>query len=126
MNTKEQILQMVKDGDIDINEGVKLLEALGIVNNPTPTNAKSKLRIVVDSADGDKVRINVPTSLLKAGVDIASKLNINGNPVDMKGIDMDMIMQAIEDGSSGEIVDIDTKDGDTVKCKCQSLFSQVR
>lgn len=115
MNTKEQILQMVKDGDIDINEGVKLLEALGISNNPSPTNAKSKLRIVVDSADGDKVRINVPTSLLKAGVDIASKLNINGNPVDMKGIDMNMIMQAIEDGSSGEIVDIDTKDGDTVK-----------
>ena len=48
-------------------------------------------------------------------MDIASKLNINGNPIDMKGIDMDMIMQAIEDGSSGEIVDIDTKDGDTVK-----------
>lgn len=115
MNTKEQILQMVKDGDIDINEGVKLLDALGLSNPTTPSNTKSKLRIVVDSADGDKVRINVPTSLLKAGVDIASKLNINGNPIDMKGVDMDMILQAIEDGSSGEIVDIDTKDGDTVK-----------
>lgn len=117
MNTKEQILQMVKDGDISIDEAAKLLEALDV----TPTQslktnyAKQKLRVIVDSANGDTVRINVPLSLIKAGVNLATQLNVNGQPIDMKGVDMDMIMKAIEDGATGEIVDIQTSDGDNVK-----------
>ena len=108
MNTKEQILQMVKDGDINIEEAAKLLEAL---ETPTqsvvrPQNSKQKLRILVDSANGDTVRINVPISLIKAGVNLASQLNVNGQPIDMKGVDMDLVMKAIEDGETGEIVDM--------------------
>jgi len=117
MNTKEQILQMVKDGDINIEEAAKLLEAL---DTPTQTvvksqNSKQKLRILVDSTNGDTVRINVPISLIKAGVNLASQLNVNGQPIDMKGVDMDLVMKAIEDGETGEIVDIQTSDGDNVR-----------
>jgi hypothetical protein len=117
MNTKEQILQMVKDGDINIEEAAKLLEAL---DAPTPNvvraqNSKQKLRILVDSANGDTVRINVPISLIKAGVNLASQLNVNGQPIDMKGVDMDMVKKAIEDGETGEIVDIQTSDGENVR-----------
>lgn len=117
MNTKEQILQMVKDGDISIEEATKLLEALDAPTPSTlkPRNSKQKLRILVDSANGDTVRINVPISLLKAGVNLASQLNVNGQPIDMKGVDMDMVMKAIEDGETGEIVDIQTSDGENVK-----------
>lgn len=117
MNTKERILQMVKDGDINIEEAAKLLEAL---ETPTqsvvsPQNSKQKLRILVDSANGDTVRINVPISLIKAGVNLASQLNVNGQPIDMKGVDMDLVMKAIEDGETGEIVDIQTSDGENVR-----------
>lgn len=117
MNTKEQILQMVKDGDINIEEAAKLLEAL---ETPTqsvvrPQNSKQKLRILVDSANGDTVRINVPISLIKAGVNLASQLNVNGQPIDMKGVDMDMVMKAIEEGETGEIVDVQTSDGENVR-----------
>lgn len=117
MNTKEQILHMVKDGDISIDEATKLLDALDV----TPTqalktnNLRQKLRVIVDSANGDTVRINVPLSLIKAGVNLATQLNINGQPIDMKGVDMDMIIKAIEDGATGEIVDIQTSNGDNVK-----------
>lgn len=117
MNTKEQILQMVKDGDINIEEASKLLEALD--GTPVQTlksnNSKQKLRVIVDSANGDTVRINVPISLIKAGVNLATQLNVNGQPIDMKGVDMDLILKAIDDGATGEIVDIQTSDGDNVK-----------
>ena len=117
MNTKEQILQMVKDGDINIEEAAKLLDAL---ETPTHTvtrtlNTKQKLRVLVDSSNGDTVRINIPIALIKAGVNLASQFNVNGKPLDMKGVDMDMVMKAIGDGESGEIVDIQTSDGENVK-----------
>ena len=117
MNTKEQILQMVKDGDITIEDATKLLEALDtpVTNVSRPSNGKQKLRILVDSKDGDTVRINVPISLIKAGVNLASQINVNGQSIDMKGVDLDMVMKAIEDGETGEIVDIQTSDGENVR-----------
>lgn len=117
MNTKEQILQMVKDGDINIEEASKLLEALESTPNQAlkSRNSKQKLRVLVDSKNGDTVRINMPLSLIKAGVNLASQLNVNGQHIDMKGVDMDIIMKAIEDGETGEIVDIQTSDGENVK-----------
>lgn len=117
MNTKEQILQMVKDGDINIEEASKLLEALDVspVQTIKSNNSKQKLRVIVDSANGDTVRINVPISLIKAGVNLATQLNVNGQPIDMKGVDMELILKAIDDGATGEIVDIQTSDGDNVK-----------
>ena len=39
----------------------------------------------------------------------------DGNPIDMKGVDVDMIMAAIEEGATGEIVNIESADGDVVK-----------
>jgi hypothetical protein len=125
MNSKEQILQMVKDGTITVEDGIKLLEALGMQNAPTPPVApvinvnpaggRKMLRVVVDSAKGDVVRINVPTSLVKAGLNLSNQLKVDGNPIDMKGVDVDMIMAAIEEGATGEIVNVESADGDVVK-----------
>ena len=125
MNSKEQILQMVKDGTISVEDGLKLLEALGLQNAPTPptppvinvnpAGGRKMLRVVVDSAKGDVVRINVPTSLVKAGLNLSNSLKVDGNPIDMKGVDVDMIMAAIEEGATGEIVNVESADGDIVK-----------
>lgn len=125
MNSKEQILQMVKEGTITVEDGIKLLEALGVQGNPTqsvqpvinvnPAGGRKMLRVTVDSAKGDVVRINVPTSLVKAGLNLSNQLKIDGNPVDMKGVDVDMIMAAIEEGATGEIVNVESAEGDVVK-----------
>lgn len=119
MNSKAKILEMVKDGIIDVQEGVKLLEAINEPSEPTALQKKktqaSMLRVLVDSADGDKVRVNVPLSLIKAGVDLSKSINIGGESLDTKGIDLDLILQAIEEGATGEIVDIVSEDGDIVK-----------
>lgn len=125
MNSKEQILQMVKEGTITVEDGIKLLEALGAqgaqtqsvqpVINVNPAGGRKMLRVTVDSAKGDVVRINVPTSLVKAGLNLSNQLKIDGNPVDMKGVDVDMIMAAIEEGATGEIVNVESAEGDVVK-----------
>lgn len=125
MNSKEQILQMVKEGTITVEDGIKLLEALGTqstqtqsvqpVINVNPAGGRKMLRVTVDSAKGDVVRINVPTSLVKAGLNLSNQLKIDGNPVDMKGVDVDMIMAAIEEGATGEIVNVESAEGDIVK-----------
>lgn len=125
MNSKEQILQMVKDGTISVEDGLKLLEALGAQNAPTspvtpvinvnPAGGRKMLRVVVDSAKGDVVRINVPTSLVKAGMNLSNQFKVNGTAIDMKGVDVDMIIAAIEEGATGEIVNVESADGDVVK-----------
>jgi len=74
------------------------------------------LRIKVLSAQGDKVRVNLPFGLLKAlsgaGVDIAAQYS----GVDaLKGIDMEKILEMVENGTVGKIVEVESADGDTVE-----------
>lgn len=112
------ILEMVRDGVITAEEGQKLMEALQTNQAPQRTEVKAitKRRMVhisVDSCDGDRVRVNVPTSLIKAGVDLAGKMNIP--QLKEQNIDLDMVVQAIQDDFEGELVNVESADGDIVK-----------
>lgn len=73
------------------------------------------LRIRVNSAQGDKVRVNLPFSLLKAlagsGVTVAQ---FTGNDA-MKQIDLEQILVLVENGTVGKIVEIESAEGDTVE-----------
>ena len=77
------------------------------------------LRIVVDSADGDKVRVNLPMSLFKAMRSSNGDFNsvqLNGHTIlDMKGVDWDSICSMIENGVIGKLVEVDSSDGDRVE-----------
>lgn len=121
MDTKEQILQMVKEGTLSVEEGVKLLQAMEtpievIDNKNIISKGTGKfLRVLVDSAEGDRVRVNIPLSLVKAGVNLSQQFKINGVDMDMHGVDIDMIMKAVEDGELGEIVNVDSANGDVVR-----------
>lgn len=74
------------------------------------------LRIKVLSAQGDKVRVNLPFGLLKAlsgtGVDIAAR--VSGMDA-LKGIDMDQILTLVENGTVGKLVEVESAQGDTVE-----------
>lgn len=74
------------------------------------------LRIYVNSADGDRVRVNLPMSLVKValelGVDVAPNLGGNGA---MKNIDLGKILDLVERGMIGKIVEVESSDGDTVE-----------
>ena len=74
------------------------------------------LRIKVDSADGDRVRVNLPFPLIRAlsgtGIDIAAQYS--GMDA-LKGIDMEAILKLVENGTIGKIVEVESSDGDTVE-----------
>lgn len=71
------------------------------------------LRIRVDTCDGDKIRVNLPMTLVKVslgtGIDIVS--------VDaMKNIDWNQIVSIAENGTIiGKIVEVETCDGDYIE-----------
>jgi len=75
---------------------------------------KMILKIIVDSTDGDKVRINLPISLVRIMLDGgASMPEINGNEA-LKNVKWDQIFALIDQGVIGKLVEIDSSDGDKV------------
>ena len=74
------------------------------------------LRVRVDSAEGDKVTVNLPMGLVKAGIAMGMKMpQINGGKVNLEGIDLEEIMRLVEAGMVGELVTVESADGDHVR-----------
>lgn len=73
------------------------------------------LRIIVNSSDGDKVRVNLPMTLVKAGLEIGMNMpQVNGKE-SLKGIDFDQIIHLVEQGVVGKLVEVESSDGDLVE-----------
>ncbi len=76
------------------------------------------LRVKVLTVAGDKVRVNLPMSLVKVcmeiGVDVVP--NMGGeNAAVLKSIDMNKVVEMVEKGLIGKLVEIETAEGDTVE-----------
>ena len=72
------------------------------------------LTINISSVDGDKIKINLPVSIIKLCLDTGKKLpNINGND-SLNNIDFNQIFMMIEAGVIGKLIEIESSDGDTV------------
>ena len=76
------------------------------------------LRVKVHSADGDKVRVNVPMTLVKVcmeiGVDVVPGM-AGEQGEKLKSIDLEKVVQMVEQGLIGKLVDIETSDGDYIE-----------
>lgn len=76
---------------------------------------KLVLKIKILSSDGDKVNVNIPLPLVKvcieSGMDIPQ---VSGN-INISSIDFKQIYKLIEQGVVGELVSIESADGDIVK-----------
>lgn len=73
------------------------------------------LRIVVDSHDGDKVRVNLPMALVQVALEIGMEMpQVNGNEA-LKSIDLRHILELVKQGVVGNLVEVDSADGDTVR-----------
>lgn len=72
------------------------------------------LKIIVDSTDGDKVRVNIPMQILKLCLESGMKMpQINDNEV-LKSIDFTQIIALVEQGVIGKLVEVESADGDKV------------
>lgn len=115
---KEQrmkILEMLAAGTINAAEAEQLLKAIDDTPSRAVTkHALKKVVILVDSQDGDNVRINLPlefVNLLKG-----NKFNVDFDDYD---IDVDALIDLINSGVVGELVNIKSSDGDTVLIKVE-------
>ena len=75
-------------------------------------------RARIDTADGDKIRVNFPMTLVKLcmeiGVDVVP--NMTGSNAEMiRNIDMKKVVQMVEMGLIGKLVEIESADGDTIE-----------
>lgn len=115
-----KVLELLSKGIINSDDAEKLLAAIGgsekeqINAEVVTSNAKKTpfrmLKIFVDSNDGDNVRIQIPiefAKLLKS-----NKFNVNLSETD---IDIDALLEMINAGVVGEIVSVDSADGDKVR-----------
>lgn len=76
---------------------------------------KMLLKISVNSSDGDTVKVNLPLSLVKAGLEIGMQMpQISGNDA-LKDIDFKSILLAAESGVVGKLVEVKSADGDVVE-----------
>ena len=76
------------------------------------------LRVKVLSADGDKVRLNLPMRLVKIAMEIGVDVvpNVGGDNAQMiKSIDMEKVVKMVEQGLVGKLVEIESADGDIVE-----------
>ena len=76
------------------------------------------LRVKVLSSQGDKVRVNLPMTLVKlameVGVDIVP--NMGGEHGEMlRSIDMEKVIRMVEQGLIGKLVEVESAQGDTVE-----------
>ena len=76
---------------------------------------KMMIRIIIDSADGDHVRVNLPVMLVKIAIDTGMSLPQVGNDEVMKSIDFVQIFNMIELGVIGNLVEIESGDGTVIK-----------
>lgn len=110
---KKIILEMLREGKISVEEAEQLLEKA----NPSESfddkpkikkpNSKRFLRVRVTEEDKVKANVNIPIALAEVGLNLIPKSKLM---VDGKKIDMDQILKLIEEGTEGELVNIDAED----------------
>ncbi|MBO1679741.1 helix-turn-helix domain-containing protein [Bittarella massiliensis (ex Durand et al. 2017)] len=73
------------------------------------------IKIIVDSDEGDRVRIKLPLSLVRIGLQIGLQIPQVGENPALKDLDFDKIFDLVEQGVIGRLVEVDTAKGEHVE-----------
>ena len=119
-----RVLKMVEEGKITADKAKELIDALGDEKGKDeiiiPKKYEDKfLRIKVLSHDGDKFNVQLPIKIIREVIRVTGKLPISTSIEGMESVNLDDLMNTIvaclDNEVMGEIVDVCSKDGDTVK-----------
>lgn len=121
---RRKILQMLKDGKISLDEADELLNSLDAsIDSAVPLrgakdSTKRFIKIEVNDKD-DNVKVNVPLSLAKIAMSLipkAAKAEMERAGIDPNSImNLDSIIEAAAQDAEGELVNVQSADGSTVK-----------
>ncbi len=105
--------------NVSLDELIRQKEDVEVARVVEPQLRKSvdqmMLKVVIDSGDGDKVRLNLPLSLIKTGMEIGMSMpEINGKAA-LNGIDLEKVMKLVDQGLVGKLIEIESADGDHVE-----------
>lgn len=119
MNDKLRILEMIESKTITAAEGAGLLKALETneIKAPATRNKKDAFKmfkIKVLSADGDKVNVQIPVEFAKVALQ-SGKGFMKVDQLEGLDLDVDQILEMVDSGMLGKIVDIESADGDIVE-----------
>jgi hypothetical protein len=113
-----EILKMVQSGQISAEEGATLLNTLKEDEEPrlgqepvARTQQPRRLRIRVSDLETgrNKVNIDLPWNLINVGMHMGARFT-------PEGIDLEEVMQALQAGTEGKIVDVeDAEDNERVE-----------
>jgi len=108
-----QVLQMIQNGKITAEEGVKLLESLE-KGNPKSTSGETGhvekknsaprwMRVVVTDLNTNKEKINIrlPANVVDAGYKMGARFGSS-----LQDSSSDQILQALQVGETGKIIDV--------------------
>ena len=73
------------------------------------------LRIVASAKDGDVARINLPLGLIEVAMESGMDLSQFAGNEALKTIDLNKIMDMIRQGAIGNLIEVESADGDSVK-----------
>lgn len=75
------------------------------------------MRVYVCTGDGTKVKLNLPMTLVKLGVEMGVNIapNIVGGVDALKDLDIGKIMDLVERGVIGKLVEVESADGTNVE-----------
>ena len=120
-----KILQMIQDGKLTAEEGIKLMESLERQEAPGGTTPPAGftggaggknqrwMRVRVTEVSTGKTRVNVrlPVSLINAGMKMGARF---GPEID--GIDANQLRQFVNSGETGQVFDVyDDEDGEHIE-----------
>ena len=100
----------------ELLEGKEALPAVRVLPPEQRKDIKDMiLRVTVDSAQGDKIRVNLPMALMEIAMEIGMEMpQINGNDA-LKGIDLKKVLEMVRLGFVGNLVEVDSADGDKIR-----------
>ena len=112
-----KILKMIEDNKISVEEGTRLLEALGKQKRKASDLREGEprwLRVRVTDVDSGKetIRVNLPIGLLNVGLRMGARFV----PDIEQELAMEELAEALDQGITGKIVDIvNDEDGQRVE-----------
>lgn len=73
------------------------------------------LRIVINGKNGDVVRVNLPLAIIKVIMDSGLNMSYLSKNEALKNIDLNVILNMVNQGAIGNIIDIEDANGDIIQ-----------